>query len=557
MGVDLVTYSNTDGISGGPIFPDDFYGGLEGTVYIDPAGDVFSGDWAQFLQIIPNGSLMMSPVTQFPGQIYGGVSGDAAGDIFVSTVANGGLYWLTNGGSTILHSVQFNDNLLGTPLVLDQNGVVNVFATGVSGTIYGETNNWTTSWQTNIGDQIYAGLVSDGHGHLFGTTVTGGANGTGYVFELDAATGTFLGVVANFAADEWGHFSKLAIDANGDLFGTNAGGSFFGIGSSQANTGSIFEIVKTADGYESTPTILYTFDGSHGSFPIGGVIVDAAGNLFGTTENSGSLDGNGGDGTVYELVKTPTGYASEPITLVDFNGPNGSLPDNSELVVDSHGNLWGTTYYGGGEGFGTVFEVINSGFVLASPPAMTDVVKGQGNDPDTLTGTAEAGSTVQVFDGSTLIGTVVADASGDWSLQANVAGNANHSYTETSTDGAGNSFSSIGETIFAQRANVTLVGGTGDDFLIAGQNDTLTGGGGDDTFVFNPAFGRVTITDFNVNNDVIDLSSKLFSSESDVLAHTTDTDLGAEITYDDGNTIALLGVTLAQLQAHASDFHFF
>src|ERR1700722_15252705 len=82
------------------------------------------------------------------------------------------------------------------------------------------------------------------------------------------------------------------------------------------NAGTVFEIAKTAGGYASTPTTLATFNGADGFGIEGGLIADSNGDLFGTTSGGGAFDG----GTVFEIAKTPSGYASTPITLGSFNG---------------------------------------------------------------------------------------------------------------------------------------------------------------------------------------------------------------------------------------------
>jgi len=94
-------------------------------------------------------------------------------------------------------------------------------------------------------------------------------------------------------------FASLIADANGNLFGTTSEGGRFG-------AGTVFEIVKTAGGYASTPTVLASFDGTSARHPLASLIADANGNLFGTT-GSGPL-GNGtvfGYGTVFEIVRRP------------------------------------------------------------------------------------------------------------------------------------------------------------------------------------------------------------------------------------------------------------
>ena len=107
----------------------------------------------------------------------------------------------------------------------------------------------------------------------------------------------------------------------------------------------MFEIVKTSSGYASTPTTLVSFDNTNGALPFAGLIADVNGNLFGTTLAGGAY----GNGTVFEIVKTSSGYASTPTTLVSFDNTNGALPAAS-LIADANGNLFGTTLAGGASG---------------------------------------------------------------------------------------------------------------------------------------------------------------------------------------------------------------
>jgi Ca2+-binding RTX toxin-like protein len=103
--------------------------------------------------------------------------------------------------------------------------------------------------------------------------------------------------------------------------------------------------------------------------------------------------------------------------------------------------------------------------------------------------------------------------------------------------------------------NDVLIGSRNPDVLVGGKGDTLTGGGGPDSFVFRPDFGANTITDFNVKTNTIQFDKSLFASVSDILMHTTNSAHGAVISDGHGDTVTLAGVTLAQLQAHQSDFH--
>ena len=98
---------------------------------------------------------------------------------------------------------------------------------------------------------------------------------------------------------------------------------------------------------------------------MGRLLLDSAGNLFGTTE----LGPSGGDGTVFEIAQTVAGYATAPVTLATFNGTNGYDPV-AGLIFDANGNLLGTTD-GGGVNNGTVFEVVKpaGGFGVGAPTA--------------------------------------------------------------------------------------------------------------------------------------------------------------------------------------------
>ena len=206
-----------------------------------------------------------------------------------------------------------------------------------------------------------AGLIADAHGDLFGTTYGGGANGYGTVFEIAktahgyASTPTTL---VNFNYANGGTpAAGLIADAHGDLFGTTYEGGAYG-------DGTVFEIAKTATGYASTPTTLVSFNGTDGIYPIGNLIADAHGDLFGVTLNGGANS----KGTVFEIAKTAHGYASTPSTLVSFNGTDGAYPE-AGLIADAHGDLFGTTAGGGANSNGTVFEITGSGFSARTTPS--------------------------------------------------------------------------------------------------------------------------------------------------------------------------------------------
>jgi uncharacterized repeat protein (TIGR03803 family) len=204
-------------------------------------------------------------------------------------------------------------------------------------------------------------LIADAAGDLFGTTSDLSANGYGTVFEIAKTKGGYASapttLVSFTGVDGDQPYGSLIVDAAGDLFGTTEEGGANGYG-------TVFEIVKTKSGYASAPTVLVSFTGTDGANPFGDLLADAGGNLFGTTEAGGAL----GQGTVFEIAKTKSGYAGAPATLVSFTGADGGNPSGS-LIADAAGDLFGTTYANGPTGDGTVFEITNSGFAPPGAPA--------------------------------------------------------------------------------------------------------------------------------------------------------------------------------------------
>ena len=116
----------------------------------------------------------------------------------------------------------------------------------------------------------------------------------------------------------------VILDSAGNLYGMTAGGGAFG-------EGTIFELAKGSN----TDTVLASFDDTDGEYPEDSLIMDSAGNLYGTAESGGAS----GDGTIFELAK-----GSSTITvLASFTGSNGANPFG-RLVMDSSGNVYGTTW---------------------------------------------------------------------------------------------------------------------------------------------------------------------------------------------------------------------
>lgn len=153
----------------------------------------------------------------------------------------------------------------------------------------------------------------------------------------------------------------LYADAEGNLYGTASSRVWNG---TLYNMGTVFEIPKVGSGYGAL-TVLVSFDGSNGEFPSGGLISDSSGNLFGTTAEGGA----NGTGTVFEIAKTSSGYATTPTTLVSFgfNTVAASYPLGT-LFADAKGNLIGTT--SGDIAHGGVFEITKTATGYATTPTM-------------------------------------------------------------------------------------------------------------------------------------------------------------------------------------------
>ncbi len=201
-----------------------------------------------------------------------------------------------------------------------------------------------------------AALVRDASGNLYGTTFFGGLgtgcdiyyNGCGVVFKLDpSGTETVLHVFGGAGAikDGWNPTASLTLDAAGNLYGTTSFGGAHGYG-------VVFKLDPTGK-----ETILHSFArGTDGANPNAGLVRDAAGNLYGTTQYGGFGCNGQGCGTVFEINS-----AGKETVLYRFtSGLDGASP-LAGVVLDSSGNIYGTTWLGGIYGFGTVFQLDSSG----------------------------------------------------------------------------------------------------------------------------------------------------------------------------------------------------
>lgn len=244
------------------------------------------------------------------------------------------------------------------------------------------------------GSRPQAGLVRDAAGNLYGTASIGGSSNFGAAFMLDAAGNYSL--LHNFTGTDGNGrypYSDLIRDSSGNLYGTTMRGGAI------RRHGAVFKVDRNGN-----ETVLFRFNGADGAYPEGGLVQDAAGNLYGTTSSGGAnnycergcgvvfkLDPTGketvlhsfgyqdGEGPSADLIRDGAGnlygttagggaprYRLGVVFMLDarghetvlhtFNGNDGESPE-AGLVSDAAGNLFGTTYLGGSFGKGVVFEL--------------------------------------------------------------------------------------------------------------------------------------------------------------------------------------------------------
>jgi uncharacterized repeat protein (TIGR03803 family) len=257
----------------------------------------------------------------------------------------------SDGGNPYAGPILDSDgNLYGTTLYGGTNGYGAVFELSPA-----HNGQWTEkvlhSFNLNGHDGIrpYSSLVMDSAGNLYGTTYLGGTYGLGTVFELKLGSGGWTKKVLHSfnsnGTDGFNPYGNLVLDAQGNLYGTTYVG---GTGS----VGTVFELLPNPDG-SWQETVILSFDYTDGGEPYGGVVFDSAGHLYGTTQYGGAFT----HGTVFELERQHNGTWKETV-LHSFDPDNGDgFNPMAGLVISKSDHLYGTTLYGGDSDWGTVFEL--------------------------------------------------------------------------------------------------------------------------------------------------------------------------------------------------------
>lgn len=299
-----------------------------------------------------------------------GLVRDAAGNLYGSTGA--ALFKLDAAGTfTVLHSP-------GAPAGLVMDAAGNLYGSSTEGIFKLDPAGKFTVLDSNHSSGTT--LVRDGAGNLYGTNEFGGItnstclNGScGIVFKLDT-TGSYTVLHSFTAAGEDGYnpLGGLALDAAGNLYGTTPYGgapNCIGGANNAVGCGTVFQL--SPSGAET----IFNFQG--GDHPITGVVLDASGNLYGTTEFTGPTAGT--SALLFEMDSH--GSESELFSLAG-GGLDRAYPAAS-LIRDAAGNLYGTTQFGGSIGAGTVFKLNPSG-----PPTFSFIVAPAGTGAGTVTGNA-------------------------------------------------------------------------------------------------------------------------------------------------------------------------
>jgi uncharacterized repeat protein (TIGR03803 family) len=238
------------------------------------------------------------------------------------------------------------------------------------GTVF-ELENTANGWKEKVlyrfaggqdGFEPVGGVILDNSGNLYGTTASGGSSGAGTVFKLapNSKGGWTKSILFSF---EFGNSSTgmfptadLVFDARGNLYGTASRGGSGGTSCYTSGCGAVFELTPQSDGSWTETTIHIFGVPPNGSTPASGVVLDSEGNLYGATVYGGNGPCFQGCGMVYEFTPNSTGGWTE--TVIYNFAPGGGLGSHpsSEIFLGKAGHMFGMTY-AGGDGFGAIYEL--------------------------------------------------------------------------------------------------------------------------------------------------------------------------------------------------------
>lgn len=230
------------------------------------------------------------------------------------------------------------------------------YGTSYGGTVFELTHSnggWTESILYSFREaEPLGGVAFDQIGNLYGTTLIGGANDFGIVFQLSpSGSGWTLNTLHNFGSgnDGLGSYGGVIVDKAGNLYGATVNGN-------PSGDAAVYQMSPSNGGW--TYNEIYSFAQSYGGGPAAQLIMDAAGNLYGTTR--GVQYSNNPYGSVFKLTPSNGGWTYTD--LYDFTGGDDGSAPYSSLVLDAQGNLYGTAFAGGTSlncqgGCGVVFQI--------------------------------------------------------------------------------------------------------------------------------------------------------------------------------------------------------
>jgi uncharacterized repeat protein (TIGR03803 family) len=320
------------------------------------------------------------------GQPYGSLAFDTAGNLYGTTnfggsancnMGCGTVFELTPGSSgwteTVIYSftggsdgrepsarvrLDAAGNLYGTTLA---GGNIGSSCSTGCGTVFKLTHG-SSGWTESVlyafqggsdGASPYDGLTFDPAGNLYGTTYSGGASANGTIFKLTPGSNGWTETgLHSFTGGYDGKypFGDLILDAAGNLYGTAfQGGAGYGV---------VYELSPNSKGGWRERS-LHAFENAPAGNPVAGLVMDPAGNLYGTTMLGATESTcNGGCGTVFELMPVTGGSWTYKVVHVFGKATDGYHP-TGDLILDSASNLYGTTELGGEQGSGMIFQIMH------------------------------------------------------------------------------------------------------------------------------------------------------------------------------------------------------
>lgn len=307
---------------------------------------------------------------------YSGVTLDAAGNLYGTTFGGGvngmgAVYQLKHIGSGYFH-YQLHAFTGGTDGAVPIGGVI----FGPDGQLYGTTYNggyedsgvvfslhpqasfcrsvncpWVETTLYNFASfdnsfgALYGEVAFDQAGNLYGTLAYGGSHSCGSVYQVSRSGGGWTGTTIYSFSSTANPTHNVIVDSAGNLYGTTDV-------QGQYDAGAVFELTPNGSGWTEQDIASLGAPGT-GGYPLGGLIKDSAGNFY------GGETGLNGNASVFELSPSGGGWQlAMPYTWSfsnDVEGPVGNL------VMDSSGNLYGTTMSLGAHGYGNIFKLTRNG----------------------------------------------------------------------------------------------------------------------------------------------------------------------------------------------------